>query len=348
MGEKSSQTDSISYPFNPLPPPGGTVEIRPGIYWVRLPVPYENMNHVNVWLLQDGDGWTLVDTGPSHLSTTTVWEQLFDSLLAGSPITRIISTHHHPDHVGLCTWMREHFDSEVWMTGTEYELLEGSLSSAHPQHAELVERFYKSHGLPSVPDWNLPDSLSEISTFPLGHSLQDNESFRIGNRQWQVIVTGGHTPEHFVLSCPEEKILIGGDLLLPTISSNVGVYPRLPDTDPLGDLLISMERLQGLPADTLVLPAHETPFLGLHPKLQRLRERYQSRLEKITLACATPRTANELLPEVFRGKLAGISLSLGMLEMVAYLNYLCGKAVLELTQDAEGFCRYQVCSSGNT
>lgn len=343
MKARTMQTDSFVYPYDPAPPIGGSSEIQSGIHWIRLPAPYKGMDHVNVWLLEDGDSWTLVDTGPPDKDTTLAWEQLFDTLLAGRPITRIIATHHHPDHIGLGAWMRKQFASQIWMTPIEYELLEGSLSSAHPQHAELEERFYHMHGLQDIPDWSLPDNISMASTFPLEHTVEDNEYITIGNRQWQVIVTGGHTPEHFVLSCQEDKILIGGDLLLPTISSNVGVYPRLPEANPLECLFTLIDRLKGFPANTLVLPSHETPYLGLSVKLQNLDQRYQPRLKTITQVCTTPHTAYELLPEIFKYKLSGMTLSLAMREMIAYLNYLHGKAIIESSCDADEICRFQKC-----
>lgn len=229
------------------------------------------------------------------------------------------------------------------MTSIEHQLLEGNLSRAHPQHLELVENFYRIHGLQNIPDWNLPDNISMDSTFPLAHTLKDDEYITIGNRQWQVIVTSGHTPEHFVLSCQEDKVLIGGDLLLPTISCNVGVYPRFQEANPLGDLLKSMDRLKDLPDDTLVLPSHESPYMGLSVKLQKLERRYQTRLKKITQACGTPQTAYELLPQIFKYKLSGMTLALAMIEVVAYLNYLCNKGELKLTRNADGVCRFLRC-----
>ena len=101
------------------PPSGGAVEVAPGVLWVRMPLPYA-LDHVNLWLLEDGDGWTLVDTGHGDEATRSAWEALAPALLGGRPIRRVIATHHHPDHLGLSGWMAKRWGAELWCTRTEW------------------------------------------------------------------------------------------------------------------------------------------------------------------------------------------------------------------------------------
>ena len=111
----------LQYPFGRTAKLGTEehVEIADGIYWVRFPMPMA-LDHINVWLLEDGDGWTVVDTGLNLADAREQWEGIFERVLKGRPIHRVICTHMHPDHVGLAGWLCERFACELWMSRTEY------------------------------------------------------------------------------------------------------------------------------------------------------------------------------------------------------------------------------------
>lgn len=89
---------ALEYPFPTPPAHGETIEVRPGCLWLRMPLPFA-LDHINLWMLEDGDGWTLVDTGVNLPTTQEAWNKIFDRL--GVRIKRIIVTHCHPDHFGL-------------------------------------------------------------------------------------------------------------------------------------------------------------------------------------------------------------------------------------------------------
>ena len=94
---------SPTYPFERLEY-GETLEVAPGIHWLRMPLPFA-LNHINLWLLKDGDGWTVVDTGVDTAEVRGHWEAVFEGLLDGRPIRRLIVTHFHPDHIALAGWL---------------------------------------------------------------------------------------------------------------------------------------------------------------------------------------------------------------------------------------------------
>jgi len=120
----------LQFPFADPPAPGTAVEAAPGVFWLRMPLPYA-LDHINLWLLRDGDGWTIVDCGLNTDATRALWEQLFGSLLADAPVRRVIVTHYHPDHFGLAGWLTRRFDVELWMT-------EGEFLTAHAVCAEVA------------------------------------------------------------------------------------------------------------------------------------------------------------------------------------------------------------------
>lgn len=341
MSILEKNTRAFKYPFDPAPALGGYKEIISGVYWIRLPIPYKYMDHVNVWLMEDDDGWTLVDTGLSHQVTKDVWQHLFGTLLENRPIKRILCTHHHPDHVGLAEWFSKLFNTQILMTEKEYLLSETKFPEADYLYKEKTKGFYQRHGFIKFPSDVLPKSLSKMAYFKLYNVLDDGEIIAIGKKKWKVMITGGHTPQHFLLFCEKENILIGGDLLLPTIACNIGVYPIFPEADPLTELFETIKKLQKIPEDVLVLPSHETPYSGLSVKLKNSLSRYELRLKKIKQVCKVPKCAYELMSIIFRKNLNEASLSLAMMEMIAYLNYLYSQGEVRLIIDNDKTYRYQ-------
>src|SRR6516225_1473684 len=106
----------LDYPYaDTLPEPGVAFDVAPGVKWLRMPLPFA-LDHINLWLLEDGPGWTIVDTGFATARTKELWEQIFAERLEGLPITRVIVTHYHPDHIGLAGWLTERWQVSLWVT----------------------------------------------------------------------------------------------------------------------------------------------------------------------------------------------------------------------------------------
>ena len=197
-------TAAPSYPFERLDF-GATREVAPGIHWVRMPLPFA-LNHVNLWLLEDGPGWTLVDTGYNSEEIRQFWQAITDRLLGGRPVRRVIVTHFHPDHLALAGWFTETWGAELWMTYAEW--LQAHLNRTDTVTADLDMRiaFYRANGLDAEsargyrkdrPNFNqlilpLPATVRRIA---------DGETFDIGGREWRVITGSGHSPEHACLWC---------------------------------------------------------------------------------------------------------------------------------------------------
>ncbi len=332
------------YPFDTLEY-GGVQEVAPGILWIRMALPFA-LNHINLWLLADGDGWTAVDTGYNTDETRDYWEEIFATALDGKPIRRIIVTHFHPDHISLAGWLADRFSAPVWMTYAEW--MQAQLNRHGGPTADIDARlaFYARNGMDDAGAEGYvetrPDFSKIITELPIGfRRMLDGDVFDIGGHDWRVITGGGHSPEHAALWCAGMNVLISGDQVLPRISTNVSVQCIEPDGDPLRLYLESLGKFGGLPADALVLPSHDRPFRGLHDRIAALGEHHDERLNAAYEACEEPMTAADLIPFLFRRKLDRHQYGFAIGEALAHANYLVTDGRFSRTADNDGIHRYR-------
>jgi len=324
---------------------GEVREVAPGIHWAHMPLPFA-LNHVNLWLLEDGECWTVVDTGYNNDDTRGHWEAIFAGLLGGRPVRRVVVTHFHPDHVSLAGWFVERFGAQVWMTYSEW--MQAQLNRHGGPTADMDARlgFYRQNGMDDAgADGYLdtrPDFARIIRPLPVAfRRLMDGDEFAIGGRGWRVITGAGHSPEHAALWCAELSVLISGDQVLPRISTNVSLQCNEPDGDPLRLFLTSLEKFRALPANALVLPSHDRPFHGLHDRIDALGEHHAERLEAAHDACAEPMTAAELIPVLFNRKLDRHQFGFAIGEALAHAQYLVSDGRLTRARDPDGILRYR-------
>jgi len=323
-----------------MPEAGIAATVAPGILWVRMPLPFA-LDHINIWLLEDDAGWTIVDTGIGSNRTKDYWERIFSSALRGKPIIRVIATHFHPDHVGLATWLVERWNAEFCSSLTEW-LLGRALSQEDPE--EMVGTglaFYRRAGMDDASLGILAErgnayARGVASLPPVLHRLRAGDKLMIGGTEWRVIIGGGHSPEHVCLHSAAAGILIAGDQVLPRISPNISVWPSETDADPLQDFLETLERLRAVPDETLILPSHDTPFLGLHARLDALAAHHQERLSETLDACGTPRSVAEVTRIMFRRPLDPHQLVFAVGEALAHLNHLLRRGRLTRTTGPNG------------
>lgn len=338
----------LTYPYgiDIDPEPGVPERIAEGVYWARFPMP-GSLSHINLWLLEDGDGWTLVDTCLNLSTAQTQWQGLFDGFMQGKPVKRVICTHMHPDHVGLAGWLCEHFDCELWMTREEYLMCRSLVADTGNEAPEVALRFYRRAGYSEEQLQQYSERFGMFGKYvaPLPASyrrLIDGETLRIDDRYWQIVVGSGHSPEHAALYCPALKLLISGDQVLPKITSNVSVFPNEPEGNPLREWLSSCARLrEQLPDDVLVLPAHEAPFYGLHVRLSQLIESHEADLDKLYDRLQEPRRPVDCFPALFKRPIDDRSLGLATGETMAHLNCLMSRRRATRTLDEHGVYWYQ-------
>ncbi|RLQ23392.1 MBL fold metallo-hydrolase [Seongchinamella sediminis] len=338
----------LYYPFGRKPDiqPGQPVKVAEGVYWVRFVMPIA-LDHINLWLLEDGDGWTVVDTCLNIDSARDTWEQLFSGFMQGKPIKRVICTHLHPDHVGLAGWLCERFDADLWMSREEFLMCRTMAADTGKQAPPVALRFYRAAGWDEerLAQYKQKFGAFGRAIYPLPESFRrliNRETITIGDHYWQAIVGRGHSPEHIALYCPGLKLLISGDQILPRISPNVSVFPTEPMGDPLKEWLRSQAVIRDiLPDDLLVLPAHEAPFHGLYVRLSQLIEGHKRDLVTLFNYLDQPRRAVDCFPALFSRKMEGSDVHLATGETLAHLNCLLGRHRITRTRDENGVDWYQ-------
>jgi glyoxylase-like metal-dependent hydrolase (beta-lactamase superfamily II) len=311
------------------------MEVAPGIFWVRLALPFR-LNHVNIYLIDDGAGWALVDTGLGDNATQLAWQPLLDGLLRERPLTRIIATHFHPDHVGAAGFLLRRFDVPLYMAATEYLLSLNLHLDPGALEAEHYRRFYLEHGLDAEATQRVVTNghayLKLTSGLPpTYHRVIAGDVLRIGGREFDVLTGGGHSPEQIMLLCRAENLFLAADQVLANISPNVSVVAVDPEGDPLGYYLRSLSTLKiGVSNDVLVLPGHNLPFFGLHARIDGLIAHHRSRCDLILDACrAAPRSAAELVPFVFTRKLDPHQMGFAFGEVLAHVNHMLRQGELK-------------------
>jgi len=335
---------SLHYPFPDIPADGELTEVAPGVFWLRLPLPFQ-LDHINLWLLKDGAGWTMVDTGFPDDAVRATWSRVIDRL--DGPVSRLVVTHFHPDHLGLATWLMEKTGASLWMTAGEFLTAHAVWHEIGGHGARFMVDQFRRHGLDAerlakfekrgsgyrkaVPA--LPDFYQRLKT---------GDNLAVDGKNWRIIIGHGHAPEHMALYCAELGVLISGDMLLPRISTNISVFAATPEADALGWFLVSLDELAGnIPANTLVLPSHGLPFVGVQSRVEALHAHHAERLRALENSCEqAPKSAADLLETLFQRALDTHQTMFAMGEAIAHLNHLEQAGRLSRTTDAAGVIRY--------
>ncbi|MBS0509505.1 MAG: MBL fold metallo-hydrolase [Proteobacteria bacterium] len=310
-----------------------------------MPMPMA-LDHINVYLLRDGDGWTVVDTGLNTATSRERWEHIAANHLQGLPIRRLVCTHGHYDHAGLAAWIMERFDATLCMSYGEYFMIRGFAGPPSNPLPPTQQAFYLRAGMQDAQIAQMFDALRGDPFMPpvppAYQRLRDGDVLRIGARDWQVVVGEGHSPEHACLYNASDRILIAGDQLLPRITSNVLVTPIEPEANPLQLWLASLDRLARLADGTLVLPSHQNVFRGLHARVAELHAHHQQQFD---LLCAVltrlgPATALELMQVQFPKRRHAMDELMAMGETIAHLSWLRHAGRIRRVLDEDGRYRF--------
>ena len=341
----------LHYPLGEeLAPMGGTLEVAPGVKWIRMRLPFA-LNHINLWLLRDCidgvEGWSIVDCCIHQDEAKAQWESIFANELEGLPVLRVIVTHMHPDHIGLAHWLCERWSVRLWISATDYQVARLGCLGPTGFGGERAAEYFASHGL------NSPEAVEQIkgrtgyfpslvpSVPPQYRRLLDGMPLNIGGREWRCISGYGHAPEHIALYCAELNVLIGGDMMLPRISTNVSVYEQEPEANALVQFLHSIDKFRALPEDTLVLPSHGKPFTGMHTRIQQLHDHHRDRLAEVMEACTDRAcSAFDILPVMFKRPLDMHQTTFAMGEAVAHLHALWFAGKLQRSLGTDGVYRF--------
>ncbi len=325
----------IRYPFVTAPEPGEAVEVAEGVLWFRLPLPMA-LDHVNVYVLDDGNGWTIVDTGLFTRKASALWESILAGPLSGRPVNRVVLTHHHPDHVGMAGWFQSTHGAEIAATRVAWLTARMLTLDDQDRPTDETVAFWRRAGM--SPDvlaarmaerpFNFADVVAPI---PLGYTrLEDEGQIEMGGRVWTVRFGQGHAPDHATFWSEDDALVLGGDQLLPSISPNLGVYATEPAADPVAEWLGSCRRLQPFAQnDHFVLPGHKLPYRGLPTRLSQLIDNHESALDRLRQHLWEPATAAECFMPLFKRTIGPGEYGLALVEAVAHCAHLwqAGEAI---------------------
>ena len=336
----------IQYEFDDTPESGETLKIADGLHWLRMPLPFA-LEHINLWLVEDDDGWVIVDTGVGTDTSKEAWRRVFDGTMRGLPARHVVVTHLHPDHVGCAGWLANHFDADLWMSRDEYLLCRVLAADTGREAPEEGVHFYKAAGFPDEAIKHYREIFGFFGRYvtPLPESyrrLYEGMRAPLGEHEWEVIVGRGHSPEHACFYSESLNLFIAGDQVLPTISANVSVYPTEPEANPLKDWIDSLESMRArLPADVLVLPAHGRPYRGAHERLDALVAEHRKKLDALHDFLDKPCRAVDVFPALYRARISGDNLIMATGEAIAHLHYLLAEDAITAEPGDDGVTWYR-------
>ncbi|NUQ50325.1 MAG: MBL fold metallo-hydrolase [Phycisphaerae bacterium] len=343
----SGTRDRIAFPFAPPQPDGELVTLAPGVFWARMPMPMQ-LDHINVYLLRDGDGWFIVDTGLNLPTSRALWETIVERHFDGLPLKGVICTHFHYDHAGLSAWLTERFDAPLYMTYGEYFTMR-TLAGPPPEPLpDSLLRFYLRAGMPRK---RVEEMFAKLRRDPFMpphprafNRLREGQVLTIGGRDWRVVIGEGHSPEHACLYCAADRLLIAGDQLLPRITSNVLVSDIEPEANPLKLWLDSLDRLALLAPETLVLPSHERVFSGLLPRVAELHAHHRLQFDVVRnhLCDTGAATAFETKARLFPRSLSAVEDMMALGETIAHLSWLRYAGEVRRVLDDDGLYRFSL------
>lgn len=339
----------LAYPLEAvIPGPGEAVEIADRILWLRLPLPMK-LDHVNIYALDDGPGWTIIDTGFMTGKTKAIWADIMNGPLAAKPIRRVIASHHHPDHIGLAGWFQTEHGTSLWTTRTAW-LYARMLTFDHQETTSdaTLLHLQRAGADKARLDWakaREPMNFSRV-VYPLPQGyrrIQDGERIEMGGRAWRIFTGNGHAPEQATFWSVDGELVISADQILPRISPNIGVHPNEPEADPLGEWIVSCRRFQPLAKrNHLVLPGHNRPFTGLPKRLEQLIDNHHGAIKRLRKELARPRTAIECFDAIYKRRIGDGEFMLALIEAIAHLNHMVATGQATRRLDADGAYRFEV------
>lgn len=338
----------LVYPFAGAPADGRMREVLAGLFWLRMPLPFPP-GHINLYCLSEPDGtWSVIDCGIHDAVTQAHWQTLEGAELGGRPISRLLVSHWHADHAGLAGWLHHRHGARVLMSASEYLQCRGLERAPDAATLASAREFYLGCGLDAA---GLGGILDNMATGTRRHGpmpsssqgLVHGQDLMLGGRHWRIFLCGGHALDLVAAWCPAANVLFTSDQVLPLISSHVGVMVMDPHADMLGRFLNSLTAMrQVVPADVMVLPSHNLPFVGLHQRIDELIDHHRLRCDALIAACVTrPRSCAELLPFLFRRRFEGGLLALTVRETQAHVNYLLARGRLARGSGQDGVAVYR-------
>ena len=333
--------ETLHFPYEIPPAPGEWLEVADGIYWLRFPLPLA-LNHVHAWLIREPDGWFCIDSGWGGQLTHELWDRIIAEKLDGQPITRLLVTHYHPDHIGSAGYLYEKFQPQLLMTQTEWLMARALALDTGFSLRDVNDRHYHAMGLPDALRVEMlagGNGYAKAVDLPPGKftPLRSGETININGDAWRVLVGGGHAPAQVSLYCAVRDIYIAADQVLPRISPNVSVWGSSPQIDALAEYQVTLVDIRAQTnVAALALPSHNLPFTGLHDRIDALLQHHDERLEEIAGLCRpAPLTVFQIAQTLFQRPLDRTQTTFAIGEVLAHVNRLLALGELEWVDTGE-------------
>jgi glyoxylase-like metal-dependent hydrolase (beta-lactamase superfamily II) len=297
--------------------------VLPGLWRLRLPLPWPGVPHCNAWAIAAGSGVVLVDTGMDLPGSLAQLERALDQVnLRIEHVRLIVSTHAHSDHWGQAAPIKDRAGCEFWMhpNHSHATLSFGDRDAALARRLEVGRQS-------GVPEAALRAYAERAKDFPSGvarliepdRELVPGVEIETDLGIWQVHETPGHAPSHICLFQPERRVLISGDHLLGRISL---FYDYGWTPDPAGEFLHSLDVVDELDA-RLCVAGHGRPFTDVHAHIEGNRALVRERISGVLTALdGAERTVVETVPVVYGEPLTPANANWRLSETLTYLRHL--------------------------
>jgi glyoxylase-like metal-dependent hydrolase (beta-lactamase superfamily II) len=314
-------------PVNPAPRRrelGRGERVLPGIWRLRLPLPWPGVPHCNAWALAAGDGIVLVDTGMHEPGSLAHLERAMQMVnLRIEHVRLLVITHAHADHFGQAAPIVERSGCELWMNPN---LAHARAYVENPDEAlERRIEVARQSGVPAEPLRAYAEARKGTGSGVAAWVDPDRDTvegvtFSTDHGEWRILETPGHSPSHICIHQPERRVLISGDHLLGRVSLYYD-YGWTPD--PAGEFLASLEKVDALDA-RLCLSGHGRPFTDVRGHVRANQQLVAERVSKVEAALAggEPRTAYEIIPEVYEAEATAMTGAWWLAETLCYLTHL--------------------------
>jgi glyoxylase-like metal-dependent hydrolase (beta-lactamase superfamily II) len=319
--------------------------VLPGLWRLRLPLPWPGVPHGNAWAIAAGSGVVLVDTGYFEPGSMAQLERAMGMVNLRVEHVRLLAiTHAHSDHWGQAAPIVERAGCELWMHPDH----EHATRNAGDPAASLARRLEvgRQSGVPPAVlaryaerfSGGIPSGIAEV--IEPHRALVSGVQIETDLGVWDVYETPGHAPSHVCLYQPERRLLISGDHVLGriTLFYDYGWTP-----DPVGQFLASLDRVDVLGA-RLGLSGHGRPFVDVHGHIEGYRKLVGERLDATARELAAgPRTALEIAPGVHEMPVRSENATWLLAETLCYLEHLERRGAVAREED-DGVVRWRVTS----
>ena len=327
---EANNQKKLEYPFSNRPKDGELLNVKGGIHWLRMPLPIA-LNHINLWLIEGNNGFTIIDSGMSTDEAKGIWRNIFNEFVSPKKVEKILITHMHLDHSGLAGWLSSELNIDPHFTQKEHNETQKIIGGMSDEQIDLALDYYRKCGYDKKSEdqfrerIGLRKSLSSQKVEEI-IVIKDGDVLNLSDGEWKVIIVEGHSPEHACLYNKENNVFICGDALLPRITPNVSVNPISPDANPLQSWIESLEKIKSMiPNDALVLPSHGYPYVGAHHRIDAIIENHFKKLESVLEAITEPKNVTDLFSLLFKSEINEHTRVLAVGETMSHLNFLIGK-----------------------